>query len=151
MAGQYARENSALGKLKHQETRSTDGQRIRIAANMSLPDEINSITHSGAEGVGLFRTEFMLMEDARFASEDAQFAIYKQVATAMPERLIVVRTLDIGSDKLVQDASYDDGNNPALGLRGLRLGLAHQELLRPQIRALLRAATYGISPSPADC
>lgn len=143
MAGQYARENSALGKLKHQETRSTDGQRIRIAANMSLPDEINSITHSGAEGVGLFRTEFMLMEDARFTSEDAQFAIYKQVATAMPERLIVVRTLDIGSDKLVQDASYDDGSNPALGLRGLRLGLAHQELLRPQIRALLRAATYG--------
>ncbi|WP_295732077.1 phosphoenolpyruvate--protein phosphotransferase [uncultured Limosilactobacillus sp.] len=143
MAGQYAREHQALGKLKHQETRSTDGQRIRIAANMSLPDEINSIVHSGAEGVGLFRTEFMVMEDAKLASEDAQFAIYKKVATAMPERLIVVRTLDIGSDKLVQNTNYDEGDNPALGLRGIRLGLAHPELLRPQVRALLRAATYG--------
>lgn len=143
MAGQYARENSSLGKLKHQETRSADGQRIRVAANISLPDEIETVTHSGAEGIGLFRTEFMVMEDAQLASEEEQFRTYKRVVTAMPERLVVVRTLDIGNDKLVDGFQYDEGKNPALGIRGIRLGLAHEELLRPQIRALLRAATYG--------
>lgn len=143
MAGQYARDNQSLGKLKHQETRSSDGQRIQIAANMSLPDEVDSIVHSGAEGIGLFRTEFMVMKDARLASEEAQFAIYKKVATAMPDQMIVVRTLDIGSDKLMQDTNYDECENPALGLRGLRLGLDQPDLFRPQIRALLRAATYG--------
>ena len=144
MAAQYTRENNFLGRLKHEETRSTDGQRVRIAANISFPDEMETVLNSGAEGVGLFRTEFMVMKNAQLASEEEQFRAYKGVATALPGQLIVVRTLDIGNDKLVDHLNIDDdGLNPALGMRGIRLGLAHEELLRPQLRALLRASAYG--------
>lgn len=144
MAAQYTRENNFLGRLKHEETRSTDGQRVRIAANISFPDEMETVLNSGAEGVGLFRTEFMVMKNAQLASEEEQFRSYKGVATALPGQLIVVRTLDIGNDKLVDHLNIDDdGLNPALGMRGIRLGLAHEELLRPQLRALLRASAYG--------
>ena len=144
MAAQYARGNNLLGKLKHEETRSADGQRIRVSANISLPDEIRMVADSGAEGIGLFRTEFMVMKDAQLASEERQFQAYRKAVTAMPDQLIVVRTLDIGNDKLVDNLDVDDGQlNPALGMRGIRLGLAHEEMLRPQLRALLRASAYG--------
>ncbi|WP_251545283.1 phosphoenolpyruvate--protein phosphotransferase [Limosilactobacillus caecicola] len=143
LAGEHARENRDLGKLKHQETRSTDGQRIRVAANISLPDEIDEVVQSGAEGVGLFRTEFMALENGQVASEDEQFRAYKRVVTTMPEQLVVVRTLDLGNDKVINNDATDQEANPALGVRGLRLGLQQTTLLRTQIRALLKASAYG--------
>lgn len=143
MAAQYAKEHNSLGKLKHRETITADGRHVRIAANLSVPKETDTVVDSGAEGIGLFRTEFMVMENARLADEDEQFKAYKRVVTTMPERLVVVRTLDIGNDKAVSNLHFDEGENPALGMRGIRLGLAHDEILRPQIRALLRASAYG--------
>lgn len=144
LAGQYARENNLLGKLKHQATVSSDGYRIRIAANISLPDEVDAVAKSGAEGIGLFRTEFMMLEDRRIADENTQFVAYKRVLTTMPDELVVVRTLDMGNDKVFDDlATDDDAKNPALGMRAIRFGLAHPEYLRPQIRAILRASAYG--------
>lgn len=143
MAARYAKEHNSLGKLKHHPTVTADGRHVQIAANISVPQEIQTIADSGAEGVGLFRTEFMVMENAHLENEDEQFAAYKRVVTAMPERLVVVRTLDVGNDKNVSNIRYDEGKNPALGMRGLRLGLAHEKILRPQIRALLRASAYG--------
>lgn len=143
MAAQYAKEHNSLGKLKHHETITADGRHVRIAANLSVPKEIDSIADSGAEGVGLFRTEFMLMENSHVVGEEEQFEAYKRVVTANPERLVVIRTLDVGNDKTVTNIRCTEGKNPALGMRGIRLGLAHEEILRPQIRAVLRASAYG--------
>lgn len=143
MAGEYARRSDKLGSLKNQPTVSADGHQVRIAANLSLPSEVKNILGSGAEGVGLFRTEFMEMENGHLASENQQFNTYKRVITAMPNEPVVVRTLDVGNDKLLGEMSNDRQTNPALGLRAIRISLTDEKTFRPQIRALLRASTYG--------
>ena len=142
LAAEYAREHDSLGRLKYQPTRSADGRQIKVAANLALPDELDAVNHSGAEGIGLFRTEFMVMGAGQVLGEEQQFQVYKKLVTSMPERQVVVRTFDVGADKAMVGVG-DAQANPALGIRGIRVGLRYPDLLRPQIRALLRASVYG--------
>jgi len=121
--------------------RTKDGINVRLMANINNPDEIHLVLRNRLEGVGLFRTEFFVLETASFPTEQAQYDIYHRVFAAAEGRRVVIRTFDIGGDKKIADLYYCTGQNPALGVRGVRRHL----LLRPseiqtQLRAILRAA-----------
>ena len=117
--------------------------RTVVLANITGPRDLPELVASGAQGVGLFRSEFLFLDRADAPSEEEQFEAYRRVAEAMGEKETVIRTLDLGSDKQASWLSQPEEKNPALGCRGLRLCLAHQDLFRAQLRALLRAAVYG--------
>ena len=117
--------------------------RTVVLANITGPRDLPELVASGAQGVGLFRSEFLFLDRAEAPSEEEQFEAYRRVAEAMGEKETVIRTLDLGSDKQASWLSQPEEKNPALGCRGLRLCLAHQDLFRAQLRALLRAAVYG--------
>jgi multiphosphoryl transfer protein len=128
----------------HEECRTADGQRIEILANLRGRDEAAAAVRWGAEGCGLLRTEFVFIDRVSAPSEDEQLARYQEIADALEGRSMVVRTLDVGGDKPLAYLPTPDENNPALGLRGVRLALRHPELLRTQIRAILRVSPRGI-------
>ncbi|VVM07066.1 phosphoenolpyruvate--protein phosphotransferase [Methylacidimicrobium tartarophylax] len=121
-----------------------DGQQVRISANVELPEDLPLIRENGADGVGLYRTEFLFLRSEKGPSEEEQFALYREAAEwAKPNRL-VIRTLDVGGDKLLPWLSVRPlETNPFLGIRGIRLSLQRQELFRTQLRAILRASTQG--------
>jgi phosphoenolpyruvate-protein phosphotransferase len=117
-----------------------DGRRIEVAANVGVPaDAVEAVTF-GADGVGLLRTEFLFLGRDQLPDEDEQLAAYREIAAALEGRPLVVRTLDVGADKPLPAVAQEPEANPFLGRRGLRLALAEPELLRVQLRALLRAA-----------
>ncbi|MFF4653820.1 phosphoenolpyruvate--protein phosphotransferase [Streptomyces sp. NPDC001380] len=121
--------------------RTSDGHRVPLLANIGGPADVAAALRAGAEGVGLFRTEFLFMEDSeRAPSEDRQVEAYREVLEAFPEGRVVVRVLDAGADKPLGFLTPADEPNPALGVRGLRTLLDHPEVLRTQLRALGRAA-----------
>ncbi len=120
-----------------------DGYRVKIKANMELLDEIPSLISHGAEGVGLFRTEFLYLAQKELPDEETLFHAYKEVAERLSPYPVTVRTLDIGGDKFVSSVSLDEEINPALGLRAIRLCLKERPLFRDQLRAILRASAYG--------
>lgn len=115
----------------------------KVYANIAGPKDIEALLASGAEGVGLFRSEFLFLDRDSAPSEEEQFEAYRSVVEAMGEKETVIRTMDLGSDKKPSWMSFPDEKNPALGLRGLRISLKEQELFKTQLRALLRAAVYG--------
>ncbi len=119
-----------------------DGIKIAIEANIELPHEASLALQSGAEGIGLFRTEFLFMGRTQLPDEQEQFEAYAEVIKAMRGRPVTIRTLDIGADKTL-DGEATVATNPALGLRAIRYCLANPELFNTQLRALLRAAVYG--------
>ncbi len=119
-----------------------DGVRVRLNGNMEFPEEIPSLLAHGAEGIGLYRTEFLFLNRGEAPTEEEHFESYKQVLQAMGDRPVTIRTLDLGGDK-VPGKKPDKENNPAMGLRAIRYCLAHRELFRVQLRALLRASAYG--------
>ncbi|NDO79644.1 phosphoenolpyruvate--protein phosphotransferase [Citrobacter sp. NCU1] len=119
-----------------------DGRVISVLANIGGPEDIEAALHQGAEGVGLFRTEFLFHNDAQLPDEEQQYAIYCQVASAFGDKPVTIRTLDIGGDKPLPSCPIPAEDNPFLGLRGIRLCLAKPELFLPQIRALLRASQH---------
>ena len=119
------------------------GTRTKVCANISSPGDIPSLLSSGADGVGLFRSEFLFLDKTEAPSEQEQFEAYKSVAEAMGEKETVIRTLDLGSDKKAAWLDMPDEKNPALGCRGLRVSLGNPTLLKTQLRALLRAAAFG--------
>jgi phosphotransferase system enzyme I (PtsI) len=121
---------------------TTDGVRIRLNGNMEFPEEIPSLLAHGAEGIGLYRTEFLFLNRPEAPTEEEHFESYKQVLQAMGDRPVTIRTLDLGGDK-VPGKKPEKENNPAMGLRAIRYCLAHRELFRVQLRALLRASVYG--------
>ena len=127
------------------ETRSTtrDGKHIVLSANIELPSELDAVAASGAEGIGLFRTEFLFLNKSEPPSEDEQYEAYKLVAERCSPHGVIVRTLDIGGDKLSHLSGHDGEDNPFLGCRAIRLCLAQPELFRTQLRAILRAAHHG--------
>jgi len=131
----------------HEPTVSLDGQRILLLGNMEFVEEVDMLLKMGAEGVGLFRTEFLLVGEKKSCSEEEQFLAYRRVLEAMQGRLVTLRTFDLGGDKfpggLLDGEILEKEANPALGLRGIRLCLAHRELFRAQLRAALRASVYG--------
>ena len=120
---------------------TSDGHKVPLLANIGGPDDVQAALDAGAEGVGLFRTEFLFLSDTRTApSEETQYEAYRRVLEAFPEGRVVVRVLDAGADKPLEFLRPAEEPNPALGVRGLRSLLAHPEVLRTQLRALARAA-----------
>ena len=122
---------------------TVDGYRIKVMANMELVEEIPIVVQHGAEGVGLFRTEFLYMTSNSLPTEEQLFLAYKEVVEKLNPYPVTIRTLDIGGDKLASDVCLEEEINPALGLRAIRLCLHEKGLFRAQLRAILRASAYG--------
>ena len=136
-------ERQKLKRLKTTPSATLDGTPVELFANIELPQDIPEVQESGAQGVGLFRTEFLFMNRKALPSEDEQFEAYRDVARAMEGRPVVIRTLDLGADKAIAENSSSDMPNPALGLRAIRFCLAEPQLFLGQLRAILRASKYG--------
>ncbi|NUQ94407.1 MAG: phosphoenolpyruvate--protein phosphotransferase [Gemmatimonadaceae bacterium] len=135
-------EQDELRTLAHVEAVSVDGVRITIRANVDLPDEAEAAANSGAEGVGLMRTEFLVVGRATMPDEDEQYRAYRRVVEAFEGRPVVIRTFDIGGDKLPV-GGFPTEANPFLGWRAIRMCLDQPEIFKTQLRALLRAAVHG--------
>ncbi len=121
---------------------TTDGTRVRLNGNMEFPEEIPSLLAHGAEGIGLYRTEFLFLNRTTAPTEEEHYQCYREVLQAMGGRPVTIRTLDLGGDK-VPGKKPDREVNPAMGLRAIRYCLSHRELFRIQLRALLRASAHG--------
>lgn len=143
LAKKFEAAQQAVGNLRNHQTVSKDGNHYVIGANLSLMNELPSLKNSGAEGIGIFRTEFLFMDRSELPTEEEQYRAYRQAVAAMHGQRVIIRTLDIGNDKLLTSLKLPDEVNPALGMRGIRISLAHPELLRPQVRAILRSSTVG--------
>lgn len=143
LAGEFAREQQAWGALRNQHTVSEDGRKYEVGANVGTLNDIKYAQDNGAEGIGLLRTEFLYMDHTKLPSEEKQFRAYKKFVTAMGQQRVVARTLDIGGDKRLGMVKLPHEDNPYLGFRAIRIGLAKPEILRPQLRAMLRASAYG--------
>ena len=143
LAGKFAREQEAWGAVRNQQTISADGRHFEVAANVGTLADMEDARKNGAEGIGLLRTEFLYMNQSRLLSEEEQFRAYKQFVAGMNEKRVVARTLDVGGDKRLGMIPLLSEANPYLGFRAIRIGLARPEILRPQLRALLRASVYG--------
>jgi phosphotransferase system enzyme I (PtsI) len=140
---QHQEECRKLAALVHVPAQTLDGQAITLAANIGMPDEIPAAVKNGAEGIGLFRTEFMFMHRSNLPDEEEQFAIYRSALEQMHPHAVIVRTMDVGGDKDLPNLGLPKEDNPFLGLRGIRVSLRRPELLRTQFRALLRASVHG--------
>jgi phosphotransferase system enzyme I (PtsI) len=136
-------ERATLEQYKHAEARTSDGRRIEVSANLGSADEAEGALEWGAEGVGLFRTEFLFMERDELPTEEEQYESYRAVAEAFGEKPVIIRTLDVGGDKDLPGVEQPVEENPFLGWRGIRMCLDVPELFKPQLRALLRAAAHG--------
>jgi phosphoenolpyruvate-protein phosphotransferase (PTS system enzyme I) len=143
MSGALAEEREALDEYRHVEASTSEGRRIEVAANLGSASEADDALEWGAEGVGLFRTEFLFMERDDLPSEDEQYEAYSAVARAFGEKPVIIRTLDVGGDKDLPGVDQADEENPFLGWRGIRMSLDTPELFEPQLRAILRAAANG--------
>lgn len=132
-----------LSLLKDLPAMTTDGHLVELACNIGSGQEAKLVIDSGADGVGLFRTEFLFIDRNSPPSEEEQFEIYKQVLSELAPRPIVIRTLDAGGDKYIPYLNIPDEENPFLGFRAIRLCLQEKGLFRSQLRALLRASTFG--------
>ena len=142
-AAEQAKQKRRLQVLRHEPAQTRDGHRLTLAANIGSPDDVPAALDAGAEGVGLFRTEFLFAGRDRMPGEDDQVEAYATVLRAMPDHTVVIRTLDVGGDKPLPYIPATREENPFLGLRGIRYTLAHSEVMRSQLRALLRASRYG--------
>ena len=138
-----AAERSALEDYRGKESVTKSGKKILLVANIGCPEDAIDAIKADAEGVGLMRSEFLYLGRDNLPSEDELFEAYKKVAEIMGHRPVVIRTLDIGADKQVSYLGLEAEENPALGLRGLRICLTNEEIFRPQLRAIYRASTYG--------
>ena len=138
-----AAEAAALEEYTHVEASTRDGRRIEVAANIGSAGEAEGALEWGAEGVGLFRTEFLFMQRPELPTEDEQYEAYREVAEAFAERPVIIRTLDVGGDKDLPGVDQPEEENPFLGWRGIRMCLDVPELFKPQLRAILRAAAHG--------
>jgi phosphotransferase system enzyme I (PtsI) len=127
----------------NERTVSKDGQHVELAANIGTPEDVKGVLENGGEGVGLYRTEFLYMGRTQLPTEDEQFDSYKAVLERMEGKPVVVRTLDIGGDKELPYLDLPKEMNPFLGFRAIRLCLEEQDIFRTQLRALLRASTFG--------
>jgi phosphoenolpyruvate-protein phosphotransferase (PTS system enzyme I) len=140
---QHGLERQKLKRLKSTPSATLDGTPVELFANIELPQDIGEVQESGAQGVGLFRTEFLFMNRKGLPTEDEQFESYREVARAMDGRPVVIRTLDLGADKAISEGGPMDMPNPALGLRAIRFCLAEPQLFLAQLRAILRASRHG--------
>ncbi|WP_068785060.1 phosphoenolpyruvate--protein phosphotransferase [Paenibacillus phocaensis] len=143
LAEKQRRRKEQLQLLAAVEAVTKDGVRLRLAGNISSVKDLELALKHGAEGVGLFRTEFLYMDRSTFPGEDEQFEVYRQVAEKAGPHPVVIRTLDIGGDKQLEYFELQEEENPVLGYRGIRISLDSRELFRTQLAAVLRASAYG--------
>ncbi|HCY7959892.1 TPA: phosphoenolpyruvate--protein phosphotransferase [Staphylococcus aureus] len=139
----YFADKKELQKIRDADTVTVDGVHAELAANIGTPNDLPGVIENGAQGIGLYRTEFLYMGRDQMPTEEEQFEAYKEVLEAMDGKRVVVRTLDIGGDKELSYLNLPEEMNPFLGYRAIRLCLAQQDIFRPQLRALLRASVYG--------
>ncbi len=138
------RRTALLRQESDQPATTRDGVHVELLANIELAADVDAAVRNGADGIGLYRTEFLYMNRNDLPDEEEHFATYSRVVQGMPERTVVIRTLDLGADKPPAGTrDGDSGGNPALGLRAIRLCLKEPELFKPQLRAILRASALG--------
>ncbi len=138
-----AEKKALLQKMKGKENVTLDGTKINIYANIGSVDNIGAVLLNDAGGIGLFRSEFLYLENSDYPTEEEQFKVYKRVLESMATKKVIIRTLDIGADKQADYFNLDKEENPALGLRAIRLCLTRPEIFKVQLRALYRASVYG--------
>lgn len=132
-----------LNQLKGKENVTRSGQKINVYANIGNVSDLGAVLKNDAGGIGLFRSEFLYLENSTYPTEEQQFAAYKQVVESMAGKKVIIRTLDIGADKQVDYFNLAKEENPALGYRAIRICLTRPEIFKTQLRALYRAAVYG--------
>lgn len=132
-----------LQTLKGKETITKDGKKIRLYANIGSNRDLGMVLENDAEGIGLFRSEFLYLEKEDYPTEEEQFSVYKTVAETMAGKKVIIRTLDIGADKQAPYFHLKKEENPAMGLRAIRICLTRPDIFKTQLRAVFRAAAYG--------
>lgn len=137
------KKKALLSELKGKENVTLDGRKINIFANIGGLSDIGAVLLNDAGGIGLFRSEFLYLENSDFPSEEQQFTTYKKVLESMAGKKVIIRTLDIGADKKIDYFHLDPEENPSLGYRAIRICLAQKEVFKTQLRALYRASVFG--------
>ncbi|OEJ14080.1 phosphoenolpyruvate--protein phosphotransferase [Brachyspira hampsonii] len=140
---EFDKKRALLKEYAHKDAISKDGTKIRVYANIGSPADLGGVLKNGADGIGLYRTEFLFMENTDFPTEEEQFKAYKEVAVAMSGHTVTIRTMDIGGDKYLPYLEMPKEENPALGWRALRICLDKTSIIKTQFRALLRASAFG--------
>lgn len=136
-------EKGSLAKFKNKKSITKDGYKTEVVANIGTPKDMESVIENGAEGIGLFRSEFLYMDSESMPTEEEQFEAYKEVLEKAEGKRVIVRTLDIGGDKDLKYLNLDKEDNPFLGYRAIRICLREPEIFKVQLRALYRASNYG--------
>lgn len=136
-------QRALLETLKGKENVTKDGQKVRVYCNIGSPEDVDAIKVNDGGGIGLFRSEFLYLNSSTYPTEDEQFEAYKAVLTGMGDKEVIIRTCDIGADKQIDYFELPKEENPAMGMRALRISLSRPAFFRTQLRALYRASAYG--------
>ena len=147
----FEKERAALAKFVGLETRTKDGEKVQLFANIGTPEDASQVITYDGEGVGLFRTEFLFMDRSTMPDENEQFEAYKKALLIMKNKTVIIRTLDIGGDKEIPYLGLKKEENPFLGFRAVRYCLKNSEMYKTQLRALLRASAYRFTDHDAAC
>jgi phosphotransferase system enzyme I (PtsI) len=139
----FQADKAELAKLRDLPAETLDGHKVEVCANIGTPKDVEGALRNGAEGVGLFRSEFLYMDSPELPSEEVQYAAYRQVLEAMGNRFVIIRTMDIGGDKDLPYLDIPEEENPFLGYRAIRICLDRPDIFDAQLRALLRASAHG--------
>jgi phosphotransferase system enzyme I (PtsI) len=139
----FSKQADRLVALRDLPAETTDGHRVTLKANIEFPEEAERVLHYGAEGIGLYRSEFLFISPGKTAEEETQYEAYRRVLKAMGKLPVTIRTVDVGGDKILPELQTVSEKNPLLGWRAIRLSLAHPELFKVQLRAILRASVDG--------
>ena len=137
------KQEALLQNLKKKPNVTLDGKEIKVYANIGNAGDVGLVLQNDAQGIGLFRSEFLYLDSQDYPSEDQQFVIYKRVVETMAGKKVIIRTLDIGADKQADYFELDKEENPALGFRAIRICLTRKEVFKTQLRAILRASAFG--------
>lgn len=143
LQGAWKEHEVQLMRLNNLPAETTDGKLIRLNGNIEIPEEVEGVINHGADGIGLYRSEFLFLNTAGLPSEDEQYSAYRRVLESMGSRPVTIRTLDVGGDKVSPQIDTGSEKNPILGWRAIRVCLSEMELFRTQLRALLRASVHG--------
>ena len=143
MREQFLAEKEALKNLKNLPATTIDGRTVKIQGNIGKPEDVDAVIEAGAEGIGLYRTEFLFMDTDHMPTEAEQYVAYKTVVEKMKGKPVTIRTMDIGGDKVLPYLDLPTEMNPFLGYRAIRISLAHKDMFKTQLRAILRASAYG--------
>ena len=147
----FEKERAALAKFVGLETRTKDGEKVQLFANIGTPEDASQVITYDGEGVGLFRTEFLFMDRSTMPDENEQFEAYKKALLIMKNKTVIIRTLDIGGDKEIPYLGLKKEENPFLGFRAVRYCLKNSAMYKTQLRALLRASAYRFTDHDSAC